>query len=68
MARATRACATSAAVDVDILLAWQRGMLIFQGEPLDTVLREFNRYTTDRFVVAIAGARHGARRRVLPRR
>ncbi len=41
-----------AAVDVDILLAWQRGMLIFQGEPLDTVLQEFNRYTTDRFVVA----------------
>lgn len=36
-------------VQIDIKLAWQRGMLIFQGEPLATVLAEVGRYTTTRF-------------------
>lgn len=39
-------------VDIDIRLAWQRGMLIFQGEPLGEVLQEFNRYSTESFVCA----------------
>jgi transmembrane sensor len=41
-----------APVEVDIRLAWQRGMLIFQGEPLREVLAEFDRYTTESFVLA----------------
>lgn len=39
-------------VAVDMRLAWQRGMLVFQGEALAEVLREFDRYTTERFVIA----------------
>jgi transmembrane sensor len=37
--------------DIDVKLAWQRGMLIFQGEPLQQILDEFSRYTTTRFVL-----------------
>jgi len=36
---------------LDIKLAWQRGMLIFEGEPLDAMLAEMERYTTADFVV-----------------
>jgi transmembrane sensor len=32
-------------------LAWREGMLAFQGEPLEEVLREFSRYTNSRFVI-----------------
>jgi len=39
-------------VDMDIKLAWQRGMLIFRGEPLEEVLEEVARYTTTEFVLA----------------
>lgn len=39
-------------VEVDIRLAWQRGMLVFQGEPLSSVLEEFGRYTTQPLVIA----------------
>lgn len=39
-------------VDMDIKLAWKRGMLIFRGEPLDDVLEEVARYTTTEFVLA----------------
>jgi transmembrane sensor len=38
-------------VEVDIKLAWQRGMLIFQGEPLREMLSEVARYTTTEFVL-----------------
>lgn len=38
--------------DVEIELAWQHGMLIFRGEPLETVLREVGRYTTVDFEMA----------------
>ena len=38
-------------VDLDIKLAWQRGMVIFRGEPLVAVLAEFGRYTTTEFVL-----------------
>lgn len=40
------------AADLDIRLAWQRGMLIFQGEPLQQILAEVGRYTTTEFVLA----------------
>jgi transmembrane sensor len=39
-------------VAVDMRLAWQRGMLVFQGEPLAEMLKEFDRYTTESFVIA----------------
>lgn len=39
-------------VDLDIKLAWQRGMLVFQGEPLQQMLAEVGRYTTAQFVLA----------------
>jgi transmembrane sensor len=48
--------------DIDVRLAWQRGMLIFRGERLETVLAEFGRYTTLHFVLAdgkLAGVRVG---------
>lgn len=38
--------------EVEARLAWQRGMLIFQGEPLEQVLAEVDRYTTTKFVLA----------------
>jgi transmembrane sensor len=38
--------------EIDERLAWQRGMVIFRGETLDIVLREFSRYTTTEFVLA----------------
>lgn len=38
--------------DIDAKLAWQRGMLVFRGEPLDAVLREVGRYTTVDFELA----------------
>jgi transmembrane sensor len=38
--------------EVETKLAWQRGMLIFQGEPLEQVLAEVDRYTDTRFVLA----------------
>jgi transmembrane sensor len=38
--------------DIDVELAWQRGMLIFRGEPLEAVLREVGRYTTVDFELA----------------
>jgi len=41
-----------APVDLDIKLAWQRGMLIFRGEPLQEMLEEVGRYTTTQFVLA----------------
>jgi transmembrane sensor len=36
-------------VDLDIKLAWQRGVLVFRGEPLGAMLAEVARYTTARF-------------------
>jgi transmembrane sensor len=32
--------------EVEVKLAWRVGMLVFQGEPLETVLQEVGRYTT----------------------
>jgi transmembrane sensor len=40
------------AAEVDSRLAWQRGEVIFQGEPLEHVLTEVERYTSTRFAVA----------------
>jgi transmembrane sensor len=37
--------------EVDSRVAWQRGEVVFQGEPLEQVLSEVSRYTTTRFVI-----------------
>jgi transmembrane sensor len=37
--------------DLETRLAWQYGVLIFEGEPLKTVLEEFGRYTTIEFTL-----------------
>jgi transmembrane sensor len=37
---------------MDARLAWQRGMLIFQGETLEVVLSEIDRYTNTDFLLA----------------
>jgi transmembrane sensor len=37
--------------EVDSRLAWQRGEVVFQGEPLEQVLTEVSRYTTTRIVI-----------------
>lgn len=38
--------------ELDARLAWQRGMLVFQGEPLEQALSEADRYTNTEFVLA----------------
>ena len=43
---------TLSADDLGRRTAWQRGMLVFEGESLDVALEEFSRYSTDRFVIA----------------
>jgi transmembrane sensor len=40
------------AAELEALVAWQRGMLIFEREPLESVLAEVDRYTTTKFVLA----------------
>ena len=35
--------------DIDDDLAWQQGMIVFKGEPLEAVLAEIGRYTPVRF-------------------
>jgi transmembrane sensor len=40
------------ASDVNDLLAWQRGRIVFKGERLEDVLTETHRYTKTRFVLA----------------
>lgn len=39
-------------IDMGVKLAWQHGMLIFQGEALETVLAEVSRYASVKFVLA----------------
>ena len=36
---------------IDSRVAWQRGEVVFQGEPLEQVLSEVGRYTTTQFVI-----------------
>jgi transmembrane sensor len=38
--------------ELDSRLAWRRGEVVFQGEPLERVLAEVSRYTNTRFVIA----------------
>jgi transmembrane sensor len=38
--------------DVEALLAWQQGLLVFKEQSLEEVLAEVDRYTTTRFVLA----------------
>src|SRR5690606_25090352 len=40
--------------EIEARLAWQHGMLLFQGDPLEEVLREFGRYTTIKLEAAEA--------------
>lgn len=37
--------------DVDALLSWRDGILVFQGEPLSTVIREISRYSSYQFKI-----------------
>ncbi len=49
---------------LDQMLAWQKGELVFNGERLDAVVAEYNRYLTRKLVIAdaaIAGFRLGGR-------
>ena len=41
-----------APAEMDARIAWQRGMLIFQGETLEVVLAEVDRYTNTDFLLA----------------
>jgi transmembrane sensor len=38
--------------DLHTLLAWQQGLLLFDGTTLENVLAEVDRYTTTQFVLA----------------
>ncbi len=38
--------------DIDDDLAWQQGMIVFKGEPLEDVLAEIGRYTSVRFNIS----------------
>jgi transmembrane sensor len=38
--------------DIDDDLAWQQGMIVFKGEPLEAVLMEIGRYTPVRFNIS----------------
>jgi transmembrane sensor len=38
--------------ELDAHVAWQRGMLVFQGEPLEQALSEVDRYTSVEFILA----------------
>lgn len=40
--------------EIESRLAWRQGMLLFQGEPLEQVVREVNRYTSIRIDVDAA--------------
>ena len=44
--------------DIDDDLAWQQGMIVFKGEPLDAVLAEIGRYTPVHFVIIDDAIRH----------
>jgi len=39
------------------LLAWQQGLLIFSGEPLEEVVAEISRYTDTKIIIKSEGAR-----------
>lgn len=49
-------------LEIEAKLAWQQGMLVFRGSPLEEVLADVSRYTTVRFTIAddsIRGTRVG---------
>ncbi|MGK2742411.1 FecR family protein [Tepidicaulis sp. LMO-SS28] len=41
-------------IDPAVVSAWQRGLLIFRDEPLDTVVQEINRYRQGRIILVNA--------------
>ena len=51
--------------EIDSRPPWQRGEVIFQGEPLEQVLAEVSRYTTDPLRDRRTKAARRARRRLL---
>lgn len=50
--RATQTIEPLPPTKVEAALAWQRGMLIFDGDPLEQVVQELSRYATTKFVIA----------------
>ena len=40
------------ALEIEAKLAWQQGMLVFRGSPLEEVLADVSRYTTVKFTIA----------------
>jgi transmembrane sensor len=40
------------ALEIESRLAWQQGMLVFRGAPLEAVLADVSRYTTVKFTIA----------------
>jgi transmembrane sensor len=50
----------AAAIDADVITAWQRGLLIFRDTPLARVIDEVNRYRPGRIILMDAkiGSRH----------
>jgi transmembrane sensor len=49
---ATRSIDSLEQAQVAAATSWQRGMVVFQGTPLDQVVAEFARYSTTRIVIA----------------
>lgn len=45
-------------VSIEKKLAWQKGMIVFEGETLEQVVEEISRYTTSIFVISDEEARH----------
>ena len=45
-------------VSVDKKLAWQKGMVVFEGETLEEVIEEISRYTTSTFIITDEEARN----------
>lgn len=41
-------------VDLDTLLAWQKGRLVFDGKPFERAVREVSRYLPERVIIASA--------------
>lgn len=45
-------------LSIEKKLAWQKGMIVFEGETLEQVVEEISRYTTTTFIISDKEARH----------
>lgn len=45
-------------ISIEKKLAWQKGMIVFEGETLEQVVEEISRYTTKTFIISDEEARH----------